>query len=402
MGDTYLQDNTGDVLGPYPYQDVQHWFETAAISAESQVLVESQGEWKAAHLAFAVDPFAVEPEPTYDDTNVEEAADENCYLLAEDGTATGPYSSTIVLDWLQTGQIDWETQVSINDSKYCTCSTCPLFIEFMETETNGAAETNIFLLSETGEGMGPYALSVVLEWYETGQVGGDQLVCDKIDTNEVKWITLDERTGYAPSVVIHEVVHKRTDSSLLEIEQLFQMLAVAEERAIAAEKKAAAAIRSAASSGTRGGAGRGRGRGGRGRGGRGRGGRGRGGRGGPRGSGGPRGRGGPRGNPPKKTNQKTRRRPAGGRGGLLDAIKAGKGLKKGKKRPAKKRPAKKTGGDLMSQISLGFKLKSSKDRKLKDKPVTNKKSGGGGGMGGMMAEMKRKAELRRKRVEEGK
>ena len=103
----------------------------------------------------------MEPEPTYDDTNVEEAADENCYLLAEDGTATGPYSSTIVLDWLQTGQIDWETQVSINDSKYCTCSTCPLFIEFMETETNGAAETNIFLMSETGEGMGPYALSVV-------------------------------------------------------------------------------------------------------------------------------------------------------------------------------------------------------------------------------------------------
>ena len=56
-------------------------------------------------------------------------------------------------------------------------------------------------------------------------------------------------------------------------------------------------------------------------------------------------------------------------------------------------------GGLLAAISGGVKLKSAKDRKQKPPPKAPKASGGGG-MGGMMAEMKRKADLRKKHAAE--
>jgi hypothetical protein len=350
--------------------------------------------------------------------------EESVYLLSgETGETLGPFKwYTEVLAWYKEGQVSGD-QLVCNEFDELEQGWITLETKKLQEATSFSDNNTekVFLLSgETGEPLGPYMWNdEVLAWYNEGQVSGDQLVCNEFDELEQGWITLETKMHSSTEVATESVQtavspevgynDEYVTSLLTQIEELQQLLLetqakldAAEVRAVAAEERANIAEQKARDSGGSVGAASAGGARPRGRGGvRPRGGarvpR-------PRGSR-PRGPRGPR-PPPLPSKSSSSRKPmntsgGGGRGGLLAAIQKGKSLKKRKTGEKKKGTGGGGGGSggLMAQISGGgFKLKSSKDRKLKEKPKKN--SGGGGGMGGMMAEMKRKAELRRKRAAE--
>jgi hypothetical protein len=446
MEEIYIQGSEdGEIQGPFPYDDVQCWYVNQEVDAECLCSLGAQGEWQTVQSVFA--------STTLDPTTT----DERVHLLsAETGEALGPYHwYDEVMVWYQDGQVGGEQLICHEndydelgwitiDQKMRGAETTATATASTDDETTTTAWTDVqeeeeeeevavfvddtssfiekvFLLSaETGEALGPYVLDDVLAWYSDGQVSHEQLICMEIDHDELGWITIETKmysthdppASHTPqtSQFDDDYVH----DLLAQIEAAEQRADAAEERTNAAEERAVAAelrattaelrattaeakLQTGASSGPRGSVARARPRGGA----------------RPRGRGGVRPRG-PRGARPPPLPQKSSGKKkggggGGGRGGLLAAIQAGKSLKKGKKKKGGGGGKKSGGGGgggqggLMAAIAGGgFKLKSAKDRKIKEKPKPKQSGGGGGGggMGGMMAEMKRKAELRRKRAAE--
>ena len=456
MEEIYIQGSEdGDITGPFPFEDVQCWYVNQEVDAECLCSLGAQGEWQTVQSVFA----STAPGPT--------TTDERVHLLsAETGEALGPYHwYDEVVVWYQDGQVGGEQLICHEndydelgwitiDQKMQGAETTATATAWTDDETTTTAWTDVqeeeeeeeevavfvddtssfiekvFLLSaETGEALGPYLLDDVLAWYSDGQVSHEQLICMEIDHDELGWITIETKmysthdppASHTPqtSQFDDDYVH----DLLAQIEAAEQRADAAEDRTNAAEERAAAAELRATTAELRAttaeaklqtGASSGGARGPRGP-------RGSVARARPRGGARPRGRGGvrprgPRGARPPPLPQKSSGKKkggggGGGRGGLLAAIQAGKSLKKGKKKKGGGGGKKSGGGGgggqggLMAAIAGGgFKLKSAKDRKIKEKPKPKQSGGGGGGggggMGGMMAEMKRKAELRRKRAAE--
>jgi hypothetical protein len=424
-----LSAETGEALGPYHwYDEVMVWYQDGQVGGEQLICHENDYDelgWITIDQKMrGAETTATATAWTDDETTTTAWTDQKMQGAETTATATATATAwtddeTTTTAWTDVQEEEEEEEVAV-------------FVD----DTSSFIEKVFLLSAETGEALGPYVLDDVLAWYSDGQVSHEQLICMEIDHDELGWITIETKmysthdppASHTPqtSQFDDDYVH----DLLAQIEAAEQRADAAEERTNAAEERAVAAelrattaelrattaeakLQTGASSGSIARLNHDRGprgpRGPRGSVARAR----------PRGGARPRGRGGvrprgPRGARPPPLPQKSSGKKkggggGGGRGGLLAAIQAGKSLKKGKKKKGGGGGKKSGGGGgggqggLMAAIAGGgFKLKSAKDRKIKEKPKPKQSGGGGGGggMGGMMAEMKRKAELRRKRAAE--
>ena len=275
--------------------------------------------------------------------------------------------------------------------------------------------TLLFSVAE-GTSLGPFNTDV-LTWYTSGDIGGDQYVSN--EENPEDWVTaieffesgragvnkVEENGDHAALLVELEETRGALAAAQMRADQAEERAISAEERAFAAEERARVAEAKLSESLKSGAGHAGVGppalhTGGRPRGARPRGARPRGAR--PRGAPPLPARGGPRGGPKARATPK--RGGGGGRGDLLAAIQAGKGLKSAglgnlnrsqKCQVGRGRDGRSFGGDISWQ-----KVEEGRIKKLKPQPLSKATSGGGGG-GGMMAMIQAKAAARKKRAAGG-